>query len=37
MTLTGGFGLVPDGSSELGDEEIDLIAHQLTRTCQNSP
>lgn len=37
MTLTGRFGLVPDGSSELGDETIDLIADQLTRAWQSSP
>lgn len=37
MTLTGGFGLVPDGSSELGDEKIDLTADQLTRARQSSP
>lgn len=37
MTLTGRFGLAPDGSCELGDERNDLIAAQLTRTCPSGP
>lgn len=37
MTLTGGFRLVPDKSSELSGEKIDPMADQLNRPCLSSP